>query len=228
MAGTAAATAMESADGPRPGATRLGAWLARFQSLAARTPAGRPGAARGDGFRYLLEDAADPLRLYEEARRRSALMGHLVRLCERLSRPSSVSDVVAEIGHAALSLSGGHRAAVYLRWPDATVICPWEHGLSPGHIAQVLTSEVARPWLHLAQPSEPARVSPRRGRAAQASAPTLIADVRRLPEDHVLRRLGEAEGIRGLAVWPLAYEGRVTAAIACCYDAPHDWPRAEQ
>jgi putative nucleotidyltransferase with HDIG domain len=58
--------------------------------------------------------------------------------------------------------------------------------------------------------------------------PVLIPDIATLPEEVLVRKLAAQEGYRAMALWPLVYEGRVVAAMACYYDTPHTWSEAEQ
>lgn len=165
----------------------------------------------------------------EDTRLRAELMARLASLSETLNRLSSVAGIAAAIGRAGLTLSGAQRAAVYLRAPDGTVTCPWSHRLSPQYVAQVVTPPGAQPWAHLMRRIELSCMDLPRGVRARHPEPVLIPDVAALPKGNESRRLADAEGYRALGAWPLTHEGRVRAAVACYYDAPHAWlqPEAE-
>ncbi|HEY65975.1 MAG TPA: GAF domain-containing protein, partial [Caldilineae bacterium] len=156
--------------------------------------------------------AAERLRLLEEVQAHADLMGRLASLGDPLNRPLAVKDVIPAIGQGALMLSGADRAAVYLHNPDHTITCVWSHGLSQAYRDQVA-----------------ARIQELPGRVLlQEPKPVLIPDVMALPPGSPIRDLAQAEGFRAYAVWPLAYEGRTIAGIACYYNAPHTWSEAEQ
>jgi putative nucleotidyltransferase with HDIG domain len=163
----------------------------------------------------------------ENTRLRAELMARLASLSETLNRPSSVAGMAAAIGHAGLTLSGAQRAAVYLRAPDGAVTCPWSHGLSSQYVAQVITPSGAQPWTHLTRRIELACMDLPRSHRAQHPEPALVPDIKELPRGNDARRLAEMEGYRALGAWPLTHEGRVRAAIACYYDAPHAWSQPE-
>jgi PAS domain S-box-containing protein/putative nucleotidyltransferase with HDIG domain len=171
---------------------------------------------------------AEALNLYHETRNRSELMGRLLGLSQSLNRPASVESAVAHIGHAAQSLSGAQRAAVFFRRSDGTITCPWSRGLSPEYVTHVVTPEIVRHWLRFTERAEPVRVTLAGGPTVEVAGPTLIRDTTELPRDSIVSRLAEREGYRALAVWPLTYEGRVIASISCFYNASHTWSAPER
>ncbi|HEV2440799.1 MAG TPA: HD domain-containing phosphohydrolase [bacterium] len=171
---------------------------------------------------------AEGLRLFRESRQRAELMARLVALNEVLHRSMSVAGVAAEIGAAALKLSGADRAAVYLRWPDGTATCAWRHGLSAEYVTNMLRPEIVRVWTERTAHAEPGGVDLPDGRRVPIAGPLLIADVAALPRTDIARECSEPEGFRAVAAWPLMYEGRVIASISCCYDAPHAWSKPER
>ena len=194
----------------------------------------RPRVWRPDDVAFAVEvgrqigATAEGLRLFRESRQRAELMGRLVALNEVLHRSMSVTGVAAEIGAAAVQLSGADRAAVYLRWPNGTATCAWRRGLSAEYIAKVLRPEVVRAWEERTSRVEPGGVELPDGRRVAVAGPLLIADVAALPRTDLVRELGEPEGFRATAAWPLMYEGRVIASISCYYDAPHEWSKPER
>ncbi len=168
------------------------------------------------------EDPGDP-------RLRAELMKRLVSLSESLNRPSSVAGVASAIGHAALALSGAQRVAVYLRSPSGIITCPWSQGISPAYTAQIVTPKGANPWTHLARHPELTCMDLPKGRRDQGPEPTLIGNVATdLPPGNDVRRRAGREGFRALGAWPLMHEGRVTASVACYFDAPHTWSPPER
>ncbi|MCD6290471.1 MAG: HAMP domain-containing histidine kinase, partial [Anaerolineae bacterium] len=142
-------------------------------------------------------------------------MANMTSLTEngRLNRPFSVRDVILAIGEGAVALSNADRLAVYIRGKDDGAFCAWSHGLSANYIEQV-TSYVDR---------LPAR------RLWKDPVPILISDTEELLRDRYqwVQVLTRMEGIRAFALWPLVYEGRMIATVACYYNAPRTWSRAE-
>jgi len=169
------------------------------------------------------------LRLFRETRHRTELMERLVALSDSLNRPLSMQKAVPAIGRAALSLSEADRVAVFVRLPDGTVTCPWSRGLSDDYVAQVLAHQEDLPVGRLLKQDGIAldRLELPGGRVVVGTKPFLFSDVQDLPVDALIRRLGDAAGHRALGIWPLTYEGRVIALVACYYNAPRTWSRAE-
>ncbi len=172
------------------------------------------------------------LRLYRETQRRVELTGRLIALNDTLNRQSSVAGVVSAIGHGARDLSGAQGIAVYLRQPDETVACRWSHGVSSEHIAYVVAFDIALP--RATHPRPRVAGSPDDARLAdgaplpEGAGPALFSDILELPREEAVRRLIEQDGYRALGVWPLTYEGHVTAWVSCYYDTPHVWTRVER
>ena len=154
------------------------------------------------------------LRIFSDLQERVHLMDRLQPLSESLSRPLSIEEVATAVGQGALALSGADRAAVYLREAEDRFSCPWSHGLSAHYIQQILAHVDRIPG----------------GRLRTDPDPILIPDMETLPEDHYqwLLELAREEGYRGLALWPLVYEGRMVATVGCYYDAPRAWSQAER
>ncbi|MHB8732362.1 MAG: HD domain-containing phosphohydrolase [bacterium] len=194
----------------------------------------RPRAWRPEDVAFAVEVArqvgatVEGLRLFRESRQRAELMGRLVALNEVLHRSMSVAGVAAEIGSAALRLSGADRAAVYLCWPDGTATCAWRQGISADYVAKVLRPDVVRAWTERTSRAAPGGVDLPDGRRIAVAGPLLIGDVAGLPRTDIARELAEPEGVRALASWPLMYEGRVIASISCYYDALRAWSKPEQ
>ncbi len=160
---------------------------------------------------------------------RAELMKRLVSLSESLNRPSSVASVASAMGHAALALSGAQRVAVYLRSPSGVITCPWSQGLSAAYTAQIVTPKDANPWTHLARHPELTCMDLPKGRRDQGFEPTLIRDVAAdFPPGSDVRRRSQREGFRAMGAWPLIHEERVSASVACYYDAPHAWSPPER
>ncbi|MEW5985887.1 MAG: GAF domain-containing protein [Chloroflexota bacterium] len=152
------------------------------------------------------------VRLFNHAKEHSRLMAQLASLSISLNQPLSVSEVIASIGQAALTLSQADRAALYVRQANARVSCPWTHRLSAAYVSQILT--------HLHEVPG--------GRMLTNTEPILIPDVADLPAGNRLGDLARLEGFRAVGLWPLIYKGYVLAAIGCYYDQPHTWSAAEE
>jgi PAS domain S-box-containing protein/putative nucleotidyltransferase with HDIG domain len=158
-----------------------------------------------------------------EIRARVALMDRLVSLSESLTRPLSVGDAVAAIGEGALSLSAANRAAVYVRGPDGTTVCPWSHGLSGEYIARALLHMWELPEGRLMDQPDSAA-----DEGAEEIKPFVLTAVQGLPPEALSSALARTEGYAAIGHWPLSYEGRVIAVVTCCYDTPHTWSRVER
>lgn len=156
--------------------------------------------------------ALEKVRLFAAAREHAELMDGLAVLSERLNRPSTVDEVIAAIGEGALALSGADRAAVGMRDADEMMVVPWHTGISSAYLEQVLDRLPEMPvWEMFEQPT-----------------PAFIGDVAQLPTPSPVRELATGEGYRALGVWPLVYEERMLANVACYYDAPHAWTDTER
>jgi PAS domain S-box-containing protein/putative nucleotidyltransferase with HDIG domain len=171
---------------------------------------------------------AEGLRLFRETQQRAGQMTRLVALSDMLNRPSAVASAAAQIGNAALSLSGAGRAAVHLCMPGGAVIPLWSNGLSAQSGAAQAGAEAALPWVHAVTRAALVRVSLIGGRQVESAGPLLIADVESLPPDDPIRRLARDESFRAVAAWPLTYEGRISAVVSCYYDMPRAWSGPEQ
>ncbi|MCS7222005.1 MAG: GAF domain-containing protein [Anaerolineae bacterium] len=152
------------------------------------------------------------LQLFTAVQEHADRMDRLVSLTEALNRSMQVEELFAVIGQGALALSGADRVAVTRRNPDDTFTFVWSRGISQTY------SEAVTSWLHELPGA----------RLLKSPDPILITDIETQPKDTALYRLAVAEGYRALAIWPLVYEGRTTAAVGCYYDQPHLWSEDEQ
>ena len=150
-------------------------------------------------------------RLLRELQQRAELVTRLLNLAATFHRPQSVPEVIAAIGRAAKILSGADRVAIYVREGDAFT-CAWRHNLSESYVRTVLENIERLP-----------------GRSFFTRTDVLyISDSHEWPEDSLFRQIADKEGYRALAVWPLIYEERTIAAVACYYNAPHTWNDIER
>lgn len=159
-----------------------------------------------------VSQALERLQLFTTIREHADRMDQLVSLTETLNRPMQVEELYPLIGQSALTLSGADRVAIALRNPDDTFTFVWSKGVSQAYLKAVLSLLDKLPGARL----------------LKVPTPILITDVEMQPKDTVLYRLAKAEGYRALAIWPLVYEGRTTAAVACYYDQPRHWDEDEQ
>ncbi len=150
-------------------------------------------------------------RLLEDARSRAALMEKLSAAVGRLNRSNTTEEVIIETGQAALQLSQANRAAIYLL-QDSVFSCVWSHGLSTAYVEAVIQRADEMPG----------------GKLSSITHSILVPDVEELPKDALIHRLAKSEGYPGVALWPLVFENRTTAAIACYYDQPHYWSATER
>ncbi len=152
---------------------------------------------------------------------RVMLMERLVSLSETLTKQSSVAGVAQAIGRAALTLTDGQRVAVYLRSVNGVVTCPWSENLSQEYVNRIVTPEGANPWLHLSRYPDIICMDLPKGRRPATSDPTLLQDVRDLPQGNDVRLKAHREGYQALCSWPLSRGGRVIGSVTCYYDAPY-------
>jgi predicted nucleic acid-binding Zn-ribbon protein len=161
------------------------------------------------------------IRRHADGELRATLMGRLVAVSDLLRNTKSVESAASAVGRAALMLTGASRGAIFLRMPNGVVACPWSHNLSDDYISRLCTPPDANPWAHLSHyPELECMDLSARGRA-RTVAPSIIEDVRTLPSGNEVRRAAEHEGVRALCSWPVGRKGRVFAAIAYYFDAPH-------
>lgn len=147
-------------------------------------------------------------QLFNAAHEHAEQMALLASLSGDLNRPLTVDEVSQGIGQSAMLLGGADRAAVYLRNVDDSISCWWSQGLSSCYVEQVVSQIQEIPG----------------GQVLRQPDVLLISDVQNLPEGSLLRPLAGQEGYRGLGIWPLVYEGKTRAMVACYYDKPHEWP----
>ncbi len=154
-----------------------------------------------------LSTAYERVRMFAEAQQRATRVGLLTTLAETLNRPNNVDDVIQAIGEGARRLSEADRVALFVRQPDDSFICAWRHNISSWYTDAVLANLEHLPGRSLVTRTET----------------VFIPDTHQWPQDSVLRSIADREGYRALAVWPLIYEGRTIAAVACYYNQPRTW-----
>jgi len=170
--------------------------------------------------------AVERWRLFRDAQQHNLLMARLVSIMETLNRSLVTSEALVAIGEGALGLCAADRAIVLIRQPDGTVICPWSLGLSADFVTEILARQKELIIGRLV--AEHARGVIVDGRTVDPDKPFLLRDVLDFPEGSLVRSVVEREGIRAVGFLPLAYEGRVIAAVVCYYDAPRTWTEPEQ
>jgi predicted nucleic acid-binding Zn-ribbon protein len=152
---------------------------------------------------------------------RATLMARLVAVSETLRRSPSLEMAAAAVGRAVIMLTNAPRAAVFLRSPTGVVTCPWSHNLSAEYVGRLRTPDGANPWAHLSHHPELTCMDLPARRGIRAAAAALVEDVRQLPAGNDTRRQTEREGVRAVCSWPIGRGGRVFAAVAYYFDAPH-------
>ncbi len=172
--------------------------------------------------------AVERLRLFRDAQQHTLLMARLVSIMETLNRSLAASEAVVAIGEGAVGLCAADRAVVFVRQPDGTVICPWSLGLSADFIAEMLSHQRELTIGRVVGEPAATRATVVDGRTVDTDKPFLFSDILAFPEGSLSRVLAEREGIRATGFLPLAYEGRVIAAVVCYYDAPRTWTEPEQ
>lgn len=157
--------------------------------------------------------AIENAQLYDKTQQHAELMGRLVPLSESLNHPRTQPEVLEAIAQGTMTLSQTTRIAIYVRGPEDEVLCPWSQELSAAYLREVTSRAREMPGGGLLDHTES----------------VLISDTERLPADSPLRELAHQEGYRSIGLWPLVYEGRVVAAVACYYgDAGRTWSHVEQ
>ncbi len=156
--------------------------------------------------------AYERIRLFKQTQSHAAFMERLVPLSEALNRSFTIAEVLAEIGRGAMSLLGVERSAVFCRTSDDQVTCPWYSGVSESYIEVVTTQARKMPG----------------GQLLYSKIPVLLPDIPALPVDSAFRAPAEREQIQAAGLWPLVYEGKVVAAVACYYERPYVWSEAER
>ena len=145
--------------------------------------------------------------LFAEIQNRYALSNHLAKLSESLNRPQTEKEVIQVIGESALSLLNIETGAVFIPVQDHQVQCAWSSSLSEEftHSIKQLFTESSGDGI------------------GKKSAPVIISDIEKLPAGHSLRHVALQEGIRSISIWPLVYEGKTIAEVACCKRNPYAW-----
>jgi len=152
----------------------------------------------------------------------------LVRLAaagEMLTSPAPAESPVAAIARALLALTEADHAAIFFRSPAGVVTCPWTHNLSERYVAELVTPNGINPWIHILRHPELACMDLPKTRRRTDPAPWIVRDVLQLSSDHAAL---VRENFRSMCVWPLGRDGRVIAALAYYYDAPHECSEEEQ
>ena len=136
---------------------------------------------------------------------------------------------VAAIARALLVVSEADHAAIFFRSPTGVVTCPWSHNLSEQYVAELATPDGVNPWIHILRHPELTCMDLPKTRRRVDPSPWIVPDVLALSSDHaaLLDRFVR-ENLRAMFVWPLSRDGRVTAALACYYDTPHECAEEEQ
>ncbi|HLW60812.1 MAG TPA: HD domain-containing phosphohydrolase [bacterium] len=173
-----------------------------------------------------LMDTTKSLRALSDAKEDLERQRKGMAVSKLLSHPAPLAQVVKIIGEAALSLGGADRAAVYLRSPDGTIICPWSYGLSEGYIAQVLHCAQAIAAGRIMDGAKPDLLE-LSGRGIDPAA-VLYGDVQAMPSGIAVPPVTRLEGYRALANWPLTHEGSPLGVVSCYHNHPRTWSAAEQ
>jgi HD-GYP domain-containing protein (c-di-GMP phosphodiesterase class II) len=146
-----------------------------------------------------------------------------------LTSATPAESPVAAIARALLVLTEADHAAIFLRSPAGVVTCPWSHNLSERYVAELVTPNGINPWIHILRHPELTCMDLPKTRRRTDPAPWIVRDVLELSSDHAaLVDRFVRENLRSMCVWPLGRDGRVIAALAYYYDAPHECSEEEQ
>jgi HD-GYP domain-containing protein (c-di-GMP phosphodiesterase class II) len=152
-------------------------------------------------------------------------LARLAAAGEMLTSPAPAESPVAAIARALLALTEADHAAIFFRSPAGVVTCPWTHNLSERYVAELVTPNGINPWIHILRHPELACMDLPKTRRRTDPAPWIVRDVLQLSSDHAAL---VRENFRSMCVWPLGRDGRVIAALAYYYDAPHECSEEEQ
>jgi len=156
-------------------------------------------------------------------------LARLAAAGEMLTSPAPVESPVAAIARALLALTEADHAAIFFRSPAGVVTCPWSHNIPERYVAELVTPNGVNPWIHILRHPELACMDLPKTRRRTDPAPWIVRDVLQLSSDHAaLVDRFVRENFRSMCVWPLGRDGRVIAALAYYYDAPHECSEEEQ
>lgn len=156
--------------------------------------------------------ALDRVRLFIAAREHARRMSHLAEISADLNRSFTVNEVLENIGKGVMALNETQYATIYLENPDGSLVCPWSQGLSKS-----LVDQMRLLW------QESCVDEIRRN-----LEPYLITDITKINAPKVINSLMKSEGIQAVGFWPLLYEGKELAIIACYYNHSHTWLEPQQ
>lgn len=163
---------------------------------------------------------------------RAAQRTFLTRLAaagEMLTSATPADSPVVAIARALLVLTEADHAAIFFRSPTGVVTCPWSHNLSERYVAELVTPAGVNPWIHILRHPELTCMDLPKTRRRTDPAPWIVRDILALSSDHAaLVDRFVRENFRSICVWPLSRDGRVIAAFAYYYDAPHEYSEEEQ
>ncbi|HLJ60759.1 MAG TPA: HD domain-containing phosphohydrolase [bacterium] len=155
-------------------------------------------------------------------------MAQLVTAADRLTLAKTREQTIVAIGETTLALFGADRATLWLledSWRRA-----WSYGLSTRYLAGVLGRQqdlLRETGLSSGPRAQTATLDV--DHAVETVAPlALFEDIMTLAPTSASRQLGEPEGIRAQAVWPLVYGGRLLGVIGYHYNVPHAWSVIER
>lgn len=163
---------------------------------------------------------------------RAAQRTFLTRLAaagEILTSATPADSPVVPIARALLVLTEADHAAIFFRSPTGVVTCPWSHNLSERYVAELVTPAGVNTWIHILRHPELKCMDLPKTRRRTDPAPWIVRDILALSSDHAaLVDRFVRENFRSICVWPLSRDGRVIAALAYYYDAPHQYSEEEQ
>lgn len=150
--------------------------------------------------------------LKRETRQRSEMLAQLLPFTEALNRSNKTEDVIQAIGRGAITLL--HADAMMIIGPeDEDMLNPlWSYGISPLVLNELFGDDRS------AEP--PALYS-----STQIWLPSQMFA---LPATSCWRILAELDRIQSAAIFPVLYEKKVLANIACFYNKPHQWTDIER
>lgn len=148
------------------------------------------------------------ISLYSATQQHAEQMAQLAELGRELNRPFTVEEVLIGIGQGAMALGQANRAAILLSDGDWDAMCAWQQGLSPQCIRDLEANygEITAAW-----------------RSDDLNPIFLAAEAASDADEHLDSVCWQITC--SLALWPLVYERRVVACLACFYDDPESRQR---
>lgn len=147
--------------------------------------------------------SAERIEVAQAFRGQQNLLRVLESTSNGLNGVRGYSQTMDMVGEGGMSLGKTYRAAMFMQQPNGVMYAPWMSGLSHGYLDQVVTRE------------------PREANRLFDIPDTILLTAATIsPREAVLRNLLHAEEFHSIFLWPMVYDGKNIAVLACYYDSP--------